>query len=343
MKPRRVVVEPRRNPCSHRGGPGHTVARASAVGARVQIHHEHFLLNLQQNQCASGSPTSWAGSLWEQPHLVIIGTLPVVPSTYFLIWPPNYSGVSAKWLLRTISPVIYMTTSSHQFIGSALTELACSYASGQHSRLVICGVCSYLGVHKSTTSQNLARETGGERYVKEKPKAACMNSFILWKTKTSPVAIFNSNQSPIHNRWSWLLKGSRLRSGSDMCKLCNANVLARAVFNFVSWRSAWETCLSLAVSLNHMDIISSIYVFLLFAVVATGHLEAGRLNAHVPPQSAAGATPLRLSEQIPKCWWFSSSVLAQRKTPCDKPRVPTACFFFRLVKLYRLLLSIGTL
>lgn len=38
-----------------------------------------------------------------------------------------------------------------------------------------------------------------------------------------------------------------------------------------------------------MDIISSIYVFLLFAVVATGHLEACRLNAHVPPIRSRGS------------------------------------------------------
>lgn len=59
-----------------------------------------------------------------------------------------------------------------------------------------------------------------------------------------------------------------------------------------------------------MDIISSIYVLLLFAVVATGHLEAGRLNAHVPPiRSPALCRPC---EQILKCWWFSSLVKAEK-------------------------------
>lgn len=114
------------------------------------------------------------------------------------------------------------------------------------------------------------------------------------------------------------------------------------MFNLVSWRSAWETCLSLAVSLNHMDIISSIYVFLLFAVVATGHLEGARLNAHVPP-ICSQATPLcnHLSEHILKCWWFSSLVKAQKRHLVINQRMPadavcwccstvqtcTGCFF----------------
>lgn len=64
-----------------------------------------------------------------------------------------------------------------------------------------------------------------------------------------------------------------------------------------------------------MDIISSIYVFLLFAVVATGHLEAARLNAHVPPIRSQGTLlHSHPSEQILKCWWFSSLVKAQKDT-----------------------------
>lgn len=55
-----------------------------------------------------------------------------------------------------------------------------------------------------------------------------------------------------------------------MCKLCNVNVLGQSGFNLVPWRSAWETCLLLAVSLNHMDIISSICVSLLFSCRAFG-------------------------------------------------------------------------
>lgn len=51
-----------------------------------------------------------------------------------------------------------------------------------------------------------------------------------------------------------------------------------------------------------MDIISSIYVFLLFAVVATGHLEAGRLNAHVPSIRSRGtllhSLPLRTDPEV---------------------------------------------
>jgi len=77
----------------------------------------HFLLNLQKTLCER-SRTAGQAYYVSGPHLVIIRTLPVVPSTAFLIWPPNYSGTSAKWLLRTITLVIYMTTSSHQFIGS---------------------------------------------------------------------------------------------------------------------------------------------------------------------------------------------------------------------------------
>lgn len=56
-----------------------------------------------------------------------------------------------------------------------------------------------------------------------------------------------------------------------MCKLCNVNVLAEAGFNLLPWRSAWETCLLLAVSLNHMDIISSICVSPLFCCGAFGN------------------------------------------------------------------------
>lgn len=69
-----------------------------------------------------------------------------------------------------------------------------------------------------------------------------------------------------------------------------------------------------------MDIISSIYVSVLFAVVATGHLEAGRLNAHVPPPSppnrswSVGGFPL----------WSM-----QRKTPWYSDK----SFFFYLVML----------
>lgn len=55
--------------------------------------------------------------------------------------------------------------------------------------------------------------------------------------------------------------------------------------------------------------------FLLFAVVATGHLEAGRLNAHVPPIGCGGIRLHSLpSEQILKCWWFSSLVRAEKDT-----------------------------
>lgn len=41
----------------------------------------------------------------------------------FLTGPPDDSGMAAKWLLRTISWVIYMNASSHQFIGWALTPV----------------------------------------------------------------------------------------------------------------------------------------------------------------------------------------------------------------------------
>lgn len=40
----------------------------------------HFLLNLQQNSLRE-EQNSWTGSLCARPHLVIIGMLPVVPST----------------------------------------------------------------------------------------------------------------------------------------------------------------------------------------------------------------------------------------------------------------------
>lgn len=106
-----------------------------------------------------------------------------------------------------------------------------------------------------------------------------------------------------------------LRSGNDICKLCNANVLAKLCLILYPDEAHEKTCLSLAVSLNHMDIISSIYVFLLFAVVATGHLEAGRLNAHVPPIHSWDTLLHCLpSEQILKCWWFSLLISAEKDT-----------------------------
>lgn len=72
--------------------------------------------------------------------------------------------------------------------------------------------------------------------------------------------------------------------GTDMCKLCNVNVLGQSGFNLVPWRSAWETCLLLAVSLNHMDIISSICVSLLFSCRAFG---SGQIKVTCSLQLAA--------------------------------------------------------
>lgn len=70
-----------------------------------------------------------------------------------------------------------------------------------------------------------------------------------------------------------------------------------------------------------MDIISSIYVFLLFAVVATGHLQAGRLNAHVPPIRSRGSLllhslSLRTDPEVLVVFLVGQGL---RKTTCDKP------------------------
>ena len=79
------------------------------IGNRVPFGTQALLW-----QRAAGGPLCW------MPHLVIIGMLPVVDDAIhklFHLPQTMRDRVSAKWLLGTISLVIYMTTSFHQFIG----------------------------------------------------------------------------------------------------------------------------------------------------------------------------------------------------------------------------------
>lgn len=84
-----------------------------------------------------------------------------------------------------------------------------------------------------------------------------------------------------------------------------------------------------------MDIISSIYVFLLFAVVATGHLQAGRLNAHVPPIRSRGSLllhslSLRTDPEVLVVFLVGQGL---GKTTCNEPIYSPNPPFFHTYKV----------
>lgn len=93
-----------------------------------------------------------------------------------------------------------------------------------------------------------------------------------------------------------------------------------------------------------MDIISSIYVFLLFAVVATGHFESRQIkctcSSHPQPGHSAPQPPLRTDPEVLVVFLVGQG---RERHLVINQLIPPNPFFFILIKLYRLLLSIGTL